>query len=249
MSQTAREEILSKIKSALKGQAQPRPALSRAAPLAGDEDLFEASRAKQVASEIIKRCEQNRAQLIARFQDELTRVGGFFYAAESTEAVCEYVEKLAVAGDVKSVVAWNAPVIQEIGLARSVENAGAKLIQDRAETGPGEFIQQAITAGIGITAVDYGLADTGTLVVLAGEGRARSASLLPPVHVALIKPQQIISGLDDLFPLLRAEGGFADLMSSAITFITGPSRTADIEMTLVVGVHGPQQLHVILLAV
>lgn len=243
MSQTAREEILSKIKSALKGEAPPRPA-----PPARDEDLFAASRAKQVASEIIKRCEQNRRQLIARFQDELTRVGGFFYAAESRESVCEYVEKLAVAEGVRSVVAWNAPVIEQCNLALSVESAGAKFIQDRAERGPSEFIRQAITAGIGITAVDYALADTGTLVLLAGEGRARSASLLPPVHVALIKPQQIISGLDDLFPLLGAEGGFANHMSSAITFITGPSRTADIEMTLVVGVHGPQQLHVILLA-
>lgn len=64
---------------------------------------------------------------------------------------------------------------------------------------------------------------------------------------ALLKPHQIISGLDDLFPLLawdrEQSGGSLD---SAVALITGPSRTADIELTLVVGVHGPQELHVIL---
>jgi L-lactate dehydrogenase complex protein LldG len=83
-------------------------------------------------------------------------------------------------------------------------------------------------------------------VLLARKGQARSISLLPPVHIAVVKPEQLLSGLSDLFPLLRGEAEGRDL-SSAITFITGPSRTADIELTLVVGVHGPQQLHVVLL--
>jgi L-lactate dehydrogenase complex protein LldG len=72
--------------------------------------------------------------------------------------------------------------------------------------------------------------------------------LLPPLHVALVKPEQIIAGLDDLFPLMRYADEAANReLTSAVTFITGPSRTADIELTLVVGVHGPQELHVIVL--
>ena len=112
-----------------------------------------------------------------------------------------------------------------------------------------EFVTNAAAAGIGVSGIDYALADTGTLVLLTGRGRARSISLLPAVHIALIRPEQIISGLDDLFSLLREERGLASgALSSAITFITGPSRTADIELTLVVGVHGPQELHAVLLS-
>jgi L-lactate dehydrogenase complex protein LldG len=101
---------------------------------------------------------------------------------------------------------------------------------------------QAAEARLGITAVDYALADSGTLCLLAGKRQPRTASLLPPIHVAILRPEQILRGLDDLFALLPS----GDDLSSAVTLITGPSRTADIELTLVVGVHGPQQLHVIL---
>jgi L-lactate dehydrogenase complex protein LldG len=107
-------------------------------------------------------------------------------------------------------------------------------------------IQEAAGADIGVSGVDYALADTGTLVLVARNGQPRSVSLLPPVHIAVVRPEQVLSGLSDLFPILRSEAAGGDL-SSAITFITGPSRTADIELTLVVGVHGPQQLHVVLL--
>jgi L-lactate dehydrogenase complex protein LldG len=96
-----------------------------------------------------------------------------------------------------------------------------------------------------VSGVDHAIADTGTLVLLARTGQARSVSLLPPVHVAVVRPGQILSSLDDLFPVLRHDGNGE--LASAVTFITGPSRTADIELTLVVGVHGPQELHVVLL--
>ena len=98
-----------------------------------------------------------------------------------------------------------------------------------------------------MSGVDYALADTGTLVLLSREGRARSVSLLPSVHIALIRPEQVIEGLDDMFSLMRDGTDRDKVPSSAVTFITGPSRTADIELTLVVGVHGPQELHAILL--
>jgi L-lactate dehydrogenase complex protein LldG len=185
--------------------------------------------------------ERNRPELLRRFEAELKKVGGQFFAAADPQAACNYILNLAASCDARSAVGWRAEVVDEVGVAHALAAAGISFDLDAGED---SFIERAASAGIGISGVDYALADTGSLVVLAGEGRARSVSLLPPVHVALVKPEQVIAGLDDLFSLLSERGN----PSSAIAFITGPSRTADIELTLVVGVHGPQQLHVVLLS-
>ena len=233
MFESAREEMLSKIRGALGVERLHAPFAVLNNP-------------EQLAQQINKNCDEKRGDLITQFENELRAIRGHFYSANSAVAACEYVRKLGAAG--MKAVGWDCQIIREIGLADSLKHAGGEFVSDANGKAPSEFLQKAIEADIGITAVDYALADTGTLVVLTGQGRARTASLLPPIHVALVKPSQIISGLTDLFTLLRVEKGFSNQnMSSAVTFITGPRRTADIELTLVVGVHGPQQLHVILM--
>ncbi len=102
---------------------------------------------------------------------------------------------------------------------------------------------EALAADAGITLASFGLADTGTLVACAAPGDHRLDSLLPPVHIALLPAARIVPGLAELLARLRADGAFDS--HSAITFITGPSRTADIELTLTIGVHGPKKLFVI----
>lgn len=234
MTHPAREEMLSKIKAALSTQA-PRKISSF-----GDD-------AKASADEVRRRCDEGRDGLIEQFGAELARVGGHFFQAANVAAASEYIERLAVAVGAKQVIGWDAPLIEKIAPAGSLEKFGVEFLRDRAEEI--DFVRTAIDSDIGITTVDYAMADTGTLVLISGEGRARAASLVPPVHVAVVEARQIIAGLDDLFILLAENGDRSNReLASAITFITGPSRTADIELTLVVGVHGPQQLHVILLA-
>jgi L-lactate dehydrogenase complex protein LldG len=100
------------------------------------------------------------------------------------------------------------------------------------------------TADCGITSADYGVAETGTLVLLACPGQGRAVSLLPPLHVAVLKATDIEQELSALFDRVREERGS---LPSALTFITGPSRTADIELVLTVGVHGPKELHLVLI--
>jgi L-lactate utilization protein LutC len=98
---------------------------------------------------------------------------------------------------------------------------------------------------VGITSADYALADTGSLVFFSESGESRLLSLLPPCHIAVIESSKIVPSLDDVFrlrPMPAAE-------SSAMVVITGPSRTADIEMRLVRGVHGPGEIHVIIIDV
>jgi L-lactate utilization protein LutC len=98
------------------------------------------------------------------------------------------------------------------------------------------------TAPFGISSADYALCDTGTLVMIASPTEARLISLLPPVHIAVVPAERILTGLDELFTL---DARPADHTSSTV-FITGPSRTADIEQLLVRGVHGPGEIHVII---
>lgn len=96
-------------------------------------------------------------------------------------------------------------------------------------------------AEVGVTGADYGLADTGSLVVLSAS-EPRLASLLPPIHIALLKQDRLLSGLDELLILLPRPAE----QTASVVLITGPSRTADIEQILVRGVHGPGELHVVI---
>ena len=94
---------------------------------------------------------------------------------------------------------------------------------------------------VGITTAQAAIAETGTLVLDAAKERHRFASLVPPVHVAIVDAASIFQTLGEALAFIYQNGE----ISPAVTFVTGPSRTADIELTLTIGVHGPQQLYVI----
>ena len=95
--------------------------------------------------------------------------------------------------------------------------------------------------GAGVSTALYGLADTGSVVLGASADEPRARSLLPAVHVTLLREDRILPGLDELFAALGKD------LPSALAIVTGPSRSADIEQKLVVGVHGPGEVHVVLL--
>lgn len=235
---SAREEILGDIERALHRDVKSGPARR-------DAVAWTSGQLEDLVSEIRKNCEQRRGELIEQFLLELTRIGGRFQRVANGESAFQYILQVASVREARTIVAWEGQIIGGIDMPRRLREKGIELL---TETIGAEFISSMAAADLGVSGVDYALADTGTLVLLARKGQARSISLLPPVHIAVMRPEQILSGLSDLFPLLRhavREEG-RDL-SSAITFITGPSRTADIELTLVVGVHGPQELHVVLL--
>jgi len=118
-----------------------------------------------------------------------------------------------------------------------------------------EFVRSAETAGFtvhrgtapaiegaGVSHALYGLADTGSVVLGASPEEPRARSLLPAVHVSLLPENRILPGLGELFDEL------GDELPSALAIVTGPSRSADIEQHLVVGVHGPGEVHVVLTA-
>lgn len=95
---------------------------------------------------------------------------------------------------------------------------------------------------IGITGSFCAIAETGTLMLLSGEHTFPSASLLPETHIAIVRRSRIVAGMEEGFALARAEHGE---LPRAVNFISGPSRTGDIEQTIVLGAHGPYRVHVI----
>ena len=105
--------------------------------------------------------------------------------------------------------------------------------------------EESFHADCGVTSVQYALAETGSLVLFASSEQSRLASLVPPLHVALVPQKQILPDMMDLFPLLDSTS--QETLPSQLILITGPSKTSDIEMTLVKGVHGPLEVHVFLI--
>jgi L-lactate dehydrogenase complex protein LldG len=167
-----------------------------------------------------------------RFCQALEALAGKTHRAGSPADACAYV-KSAIEG--KTAVASNAPFLRECGIT---DLAGVRSgITDAAE-----LRDLCATCDFGITSADYGLADTGTLVMIASPREARLISLLPPAHIAVLPRGRILTGLDELFTVVPYP---ADITSSMV-LITGPSRTADIEQFLVRGVHGPGTIHVVL---
>jgi L-lactate dehydrogenase complex protein LldG len=141
---------------------------------------------------------------------------------------------LEIIGDDKKISCWEPDQIPLDGLEMALEQAGI------AHAGEDASVQ------VGVTGVDAALAATGSLVLRSGNGRYRAASLLPPTHVAVVARSQITTDLETWLAEQRAKGLASMREASNIVIITGPSRTADIAMQLVMGMHGPGELHIIL---
>ncbi len=183
--------------------------------------------------------------------DELARVaslrGWVVHRAEGVEDAVGYVYQLTQKMEARRVVRSVQEVFDDVPLDDALSSLGATVqVMARGEESAGTF--NPADAELGVTGVDYAIAETGTAVILPRRGVSRVTSLLPPVHVALVKPSQTLESLDDLY-LLRRLAYLQDGVDagSYMNFITGPSRTADIEQTLVIGAHGPRETHMVIL--
>ena len=170
----------------------------------------------------------------ARIELLMKRVIALSGTAVHVGTLAEARDAVAQITNGASAVASNSAVLTEAGITSlpGVESGF---------TGEAELRALCATAAFGISSADYALCDTGTLVMMASPADARLISLLPPVHIAVVPAERVLSGLDELFTL---DSRPAEHTSSTV-FITGPSRTADIEQLLVRGVHGPGEIHVI----
>lgn len=145
----------------------------------------------------------------------------------------------------RQVLAWTAAQLHLPGLSAALRGAGIELVASRLP-GPRRLadFQALEPIPVGLTAAAAGLARTGSLAMFADRDQGRLPSLLPPVHYALLRVEQIYP---DISAWLAAAGVAQQIANNSNTLvITGPSRTADIAQTLTLGAHGPRELHIVL---
>jgi L-lactate dehydrogenase complex protein LldG len=158
-------------------------------------------------------------------------------------------------GDQKSIVTWKHPLIERLNLADALaaqnvtvhvaefDNTESKGISTGKERE--QLRQNVVGSYIGITSADYGMADTASLVMRTRPGQGRSVSLIPSIHIGVIYLDQIIWDLKELFALLSFDPEVQNEgLTNCMTFISGPSKTADVEATMVHGAHGPREVYV-----
>lgn len=148
------------------------------------------------------------------------------------------------------VMHWNVddPSIPDISAV--LDRCGVRSVDARVLGSPDriQHLHGLDNVPLCISGVDAAVAESGTIIVVSGPGRGRLASLLPPIHVALVPAGRIVGSLPEAWSLLETQFGHYVAQTHAnISLITGPSRTADIEQTLTLGVHGPKELHVIVI--
>lgn len=170
--------------------------------------------------------------LVARFTERLLAVMGEVVEAAPESVHDAIAQRLARAG-AKTVA---------LGGGDAMERLGAELRRLGFTTVPASAATEHLArADAGVTEAQWGVAETGTIALDDVVARARRVSLLPPLHIAVLPRDRMLASLDDLFAAAARAG-----LPHALTLVTGPSRTADIELQLVVGVHGPSQLCVVL---
>ena len=161
--------------------------------------------------------------LVGRFTEELLALGGHVVICKEVDLTGKVLAVLREK-HIERVQVWNQiPGIEETSLAE----AGIS-VQHEAD--------ESLKAGI--TGALVGIAETGTLVIPGGEGQPLTASLLPEIHIAVLRASDIEENLAKALNLRKVE------TYPAVVLVSGPSRTADIEMTLTIGVHGPGEVHV-----
>jgi L-lactate dehydrogenase complex protein LldG len=194
--------------------------------------------------------------LVAKFESELQKLAGSTHRAASATEFETLLRQILTATHARRVALSRNPLLSEVGLAAKLAAWGMAVSQWTAECHSGaaelaqpmaSFREAAFEAEVGITGVHFVLAETGSLVLTSRSEGTQLASLAPPVHVALYRESQVLGSLDDVLERLKESGGpLAADAGRSVVFVTGPSRTADIEQVLIRGVHGPREVHAIL---
>ena len=190
-------------------------------------------------------------ELAERLESELKGLGCSTYRAATFSSLEEILRSILDSKHAQSVVVSRNPILGQLKIASVLRGWGITVSQWPANVAgdeeSGNFRDKCFAAAAGITGVDFALAETGSLVLTSFTEGSQLTSLAPPIHIALYRHSQIRASLDEVLrnlPVSRDPERPSPARSAV--FITGTSRTADIEQVLVRGVHGPREVHAIL---
>ena len=228
MMNNSREEILKQIRKGL--QNANIEAMNIAKPrIIGRENTFST-------------VDDEKSRLIEQFISEINQVNGKARKINNRNEVNDYVFSLFNEYKANTFKIWDTAFLNSLKLKDFLEDKGFMDVQS-------EHKERLADVDIGITEVNYAIADTGTLVLLTDTDKPRLDSLIVPIHVAVLESRKITKNIFELIDILDNElvnNNGSKSLPSCITFITGPSRTADIEFILTLGVHGPKELQVLI---
>src|SRR5512143_266508 len=166
---------------------------------------------------------------IAQLLAEIGKLNGVTRRLTSRDELRTALAELVKAEDVKRATLWTTPDLAAWEVAGSLEALGVEIVSPQADK------HLVAACELGVTGVDAALPETGTLQLRSSPARPRVVSLLPRVHLAIFTPAVLRADLHQAFASAK-DAGYS-------VFVTGPSRTSDIELTLTLGVHGPKSLY------
>jgi L-lactate dehydrogenase complex protein LldF len=180
----------------------------------------------------IDQVDAGKSSSIERFTAELQALGGYYHSC-TQEQLLERLLELLNERKTTQLLAWDGSRLPA-GVVEGLIKAGIQVVNPADIT-----IETSSQVKAGVTGASAGIAETGSLLLLASSGQPLVASLLPEIHIAILRQGDIYDDLESVLVQEQVK------KASAGVIITGPSRTADIEMTLTIGVHGPGELHVL----
>lgn len=182
-----------------------------------------------------------RNDLLSRFTQAAQKVGCRVAEVQDVQAACRYIGDLAKTKQAKLIQTASHDLLDQLGLRSFLENSEIRV------SGPDP--EGLLMADVGVSDAIVGIAETGSLLTHLDPVDSRLVTMLPPTHVALLKREDLVESLEDGIAMTRNRilERHAQGQASYISWITGPSRTADIERALTIGVHGPRELHIVLI--
>ncbi len=196
--------------------------------------------------------EAPKETLIHTFETELRLVGGIPHRVANPIQLDDVLKTILGTEKAINAVLSANPILTKAYIINTLMELCRHVTTWEKEAGdhpPEDHSRACFEAQVGFSGVDFVLAETGTLVVSSRTEGSQLTSLAPPIHVAFYRPSQVVAELEQVLDGLagRKSGPDDRIKGHSVVFITGPSRTGDIELTLTLGVHGPQQVHAVLI--